>query len=324
VRPLNGSRATASLLLAGLVVAQLLVACGRAEPPGAPSSRAAHMHGGPTTEQPSPSTRAPARRGPVSRIAVIVMENHEYDAIIGSSQAPYLNGLAKRSALLTGYDAVTHPSLPNYLAMTGGATFGIHSDCACVVTARNLVDQLELAHISWKGYMESMPRSCFFGDAYPYAQKHNPFIHYQDIRENRTRCERIVPFGQLATDERADRLPRFMFITPNLCHDMHDCSVRTGDAWLASVMPTLLPHLGPDGILVVTFDEGSTDAGCCVYARGGHIVAIIAGPGARTGVRLGRAADHYSLLRLIEDNWSLRRMRHAGCGCTPSIAGWRT
>jgi phospholipase C len=273
----------------------------------------------------SPSTAAGnGPNAPVAHIVVIVMENREYGSIIGSPSAPYVNALAKRSVLLTGYDAITHPSLPNYIAMTAGGTYGINSDCfSCMITARNLVDQLELAHVSWKGYMESMPRACYWGDAYPYAQKHNPFIHYTDIKDNRTRCGKIVPFTQLAADEHNNALPQFAFITPNLCHDMHDCSVKTGDAWLSSVVPALLSHLGANGIVVITFDEGSTNAGCCFFAAGGHVVTLIAGPGARMGVRLNHPVDHYSLLRLIEGNWSLRRLRHAGCVCTPAIAGWR-
>ncbi len=196
--------------------------------------------------------------------------------------------------LLTSDDAITHPSLPNYLAITGGSTFGINSDCTCVVSASNLVDQLEQADVSWKGYMESMPRACYVGDAYPYVEKHDPFMHYADVRGAEDRCAKVVPLSQITADERGGELPQFAFITPNLCHDMHDCSVRAGDAWLSSVVPALLPHLGTNGIVVITFDEGSADSGCCSYAGGGRVATIIAGPGARTGARLGTAADHYS------------------------------
>ena len=293
-------------------------ACGRSVPAGpvSPGSQTAATTGA--------SASPAAGKGPVARIVVVVMENHEYGSIIGSPSAPYLNGLARRSALLTGYDAITHPSLPNYVALLAGGTYAIRSDCfSCMVTARNLVDQLEVAHVSWKAYMESMPKACYWGDAYPYAQKHNPFIHMSDVRNNGRRCSKIVPFTQLGTDERRNTLPQFAFITPNLCHDMHDCSIKAGDDWLSTVIPSLLPHLGTNGIVIITFDEGTTDAGCCYYAAGGHVLTVIAGPGARRGVQLNGVADHYSLLRLIEGNWSLRRLRHAGCGCTPAITGWR-
>jgi hypothetical protein len=104
---------------------------------------------------------------------------------------------------------------------------------------------------------------------------------------------------------------------------MHDCSVDVGDGWLRTWVPRILPALQPDGILILTFDEGSTGAGCCAKAAGGHIVTIIAGPGARSGIKLPGPADHYSVLRLIEDNWGLERLGEAACACTPTIAGWR-
>jgi hypothetical protein len=260
---------------------------------------------------------------PVAHIVVIALENHEYQSIIGSPSAPYLNSLARRFVLLTGHYAITHPSLPNYITLVYGGTFGIDSDCFdCMVSGRNIVDQLEFNRVSWKAYMESMPKPCFWGNAYPYAQKHNPFIHLSDVRNNPARCAKIVPLTQLFTDERRHALPQFAFITPNLCNDMHDCSIKTGDGWLARVVPGILSRLGPNGILVVTFDEGVTQVGCCSLAAGGHVATLIVGPGARRA-RLNRAADHYSLLRLIEDNWGLRRLRNAACRCTPTIVGWR-
>ena len=95
---------------------------------------------------------------------MIVMENHEYAEVIGSSSAPYENALARRYALATQMYAITHPSLPNYLALTGGSTFGIDDDCTdCAVSATSIVDQLERAGISWTAYMEGLPGPCFAG-----------------------------------------------------------------------------------------------------------------------------------------------------------------
>jgi hypothetical protein len=90
------------------------------------------------------------------------------------------------------------------------------------------------------------------------------------------------------------------------------------------LVPKILPALEPNGILVLVFDEGSTDAACCgLGTGGGHIVTIIAGPGAKASTKIGTAADHYSLLRLIEDAWGLKRLRHAADSSTPTITGWR-
>jgi hypothetical protein len=252
---------------------------------------------------------------------VIVMENEEYGDIIGSRSAPYLNTLARRYGLASGMYAVTHPSLPNYLALTGGATFGIDSDCTdCSVGATSIVDQLEPAHLSWRAYMEDLPEPCFTGaSAGDYAKKHDPFAYYTRITGNRARCVNIVPLGRLAADERSSALPRFVWITPNLCHDMHDCSVSTGDRFLAGLVPALLRGLGPRGLLFLTWDEGTSDDGCCRLASGGHIVTIVAGGGARPHARLAAPTDQYSVLQTIEDLLGLKRLRGAACACTPSL-----
>jgi hypothetical protein len=105
---------------------------------------------------------------------------------------------------------------------------------------------------------------------------------------------------------------------------MHSCSVSTGDSWLKSWVPKILKALGANGIVMVLFDEGSTDATCCSLGTGGgHVAAVIAGPGAKQRTKIRTAADHYSLLRLIEDEWGFPRLSHAGDSTTPSIEGWK-
>jgi phosphatidylinositol-3-phosphatase len=273
----------------------------------------------PVQRDPSPTARVPG--GAPAHVAVIVMENHEYGDIIGSGSAPYINSLARRYGLATGMYAITHPSLPNYLALTGGATFGITSDCTdCTVAATDVVDQLDQAHLSWRAYMQDLPRPCFMGaSAGDYAKKHDPFAYYTRVTGDRARCANIVPIARLEADERDRIMPRFIWITPNLCDDMHDCSVSTGDRFLAKLVPPLLRALGPGGLLFLTWDEGSSDAGCCRLASGGHIVTIVAGAGARAHSRLPTPTDHYSVLQAIEDVLGLKRLRGAACACTPSL-----
>jgi hypothetical protein len=285
----------------------------------------------PPAVQASPTRpTAPAPSGPSAlvrdaapaHVAVIVMENKEFDEVIGLPSAPFINGLAKRYALALGMYAASHPSLPNYLALSGGSTFGIASDCTeCSVGAgSNLATQLSAAHLSWKAYMEDLPYPCFAGaSAGDYAKKHDPFIYYTAVRDNPRLCRQIVPLTQLAADERSSRLARFIWITPNLCHDMHDCPVATGDRFLSTLVPPLLRALGPGGLLLLTWDEGSSDAGCCRLASGGHIATIAAGAGARPGARLTTLADHYSVLQTIEDLLGLARLRNAACACTASL-----
>src|SRR5690349_18944918 len=236
--------------LAMMCAAVVLAACGASAMPAAPAL-------------PAPSALP---RSAVSHVVVIVMENEEAGDVLGSSAAPYLNALARLYAVATNSYAIRHPSLPNYLALTSGSTHGIASDCTdCHVGGRNIVDQLEAAHLSWKGYMEDLPRPCStVAGAGRYAKKHDPFMYYDDIVRSPARCHRVVGFDALGNDLRRGRLPALSFITPNLCHDMHDCDVATGDRFLSGLVPGLLRELGPHGLLVLTWDEGSSDAGCCV------------------------------------------------------------
>jgi hypothetical protein len=269
---------------------------------------------------PSPVIAAPA--GAPVRVAVIVLENEEYGQIIGSSQAPFLNALARRYALATESFAITHPSLPNYIALTDGTTTGIASDCtSCSVAGAGLGGQLAAAHVSWRAFMQSLPRPCFLGaSAGEYAKKHDPFAYYDALVSRRSQCARIVPIDRLYSDERTGALPRFSWISPNLCDDMHDCAPAVGDRFLSRLLPPLLRALGPHGLLIVTFDEGTSDAGCCRLAGGGHIVTILAGGLARAHARLSTPVDHYSVLQTIEDLLKLPRLRGADCACTPSLA----
>lgn len=272
--------------------------------------------------QTTPSPRAKFAQGRPAHIAVVVLENAEYSDVIGSRAAPFINGLARSYGLATQMYAISHPSLPNYLALSGGSTFGISSDCTdCSAPGSGLAGQLSSHGISWKAYMEDLPHPCFTGNAAgDYAKKHDPFVYYRELVRKPADCKRVVPLDQLAADERAHALPDFIWITPNLCHDMHDCSLSTADRFLKQLVPPLLSRLGHFGLLFLTWDEGTTDDGCCRLASGGHIATIVAGPGARHHSRFTKQVDHYSLLQTIEDLFGVSRLRGAACACTPSLA----
>ena len=258
-------------------------------------------------------------------IFVIVLENHSYGDIIGNAKLPYLNSLAKDYGLATASYSVTHPSLPNYLALTGGDTFGVTSDCTdCFVKAPNLVDQLETAGKSWKAYMDGMPSPCFLGNHDQYAQKHNPFIYYDDVRANSDRCGKIVPFTDLASDLKANTMPDFVWITPDQCHDMHSCPREQGDAWLKTEVPKILasPAWKDGGALFITFDEGTSNDGCCGQSGGGHIATLVISPLVAPGTRVSTPIDHYSLLRTIEDAWGMPHLGSADKAS--SLAGFFT
>jgi hypothetical protein len=266
---------------------------------------------------------AGASRQPVPAFAhaiVIVLENKEYSDVLGSSAAPTFATLSRRYARLIGYYGVSHPSLPNYLALVSGSTHGITSDCtACKVTGLNLADTLEAAGKTWKAYEEGLPQAGFTG-AYAgrYAKKHNPFLYFRDVSENPARLGRIVPLVRFAQDERAGTLPDFSLVVPDLCHDMHDCSVAAGDRWLRSFVRPLLRSARTDRIAIfVIFDEGSTNA-----HGGGHVPALVLGPLVRPHAVLSAAVDHYSLLRTIEDAWDLPRLGRSATAA-PITGIWR-
>lgn len=263
-----------------------------------------------------PHSLAPSKR---SHLALIVLENREASDAIGNREAPYLNSLAKRYAYASSYYAIAHPSLPNYLALTSGATFGIDSDCtSCSVSGSNVVDQLEAAHLSWRAYMEGLPGACdLTGEAGGYAKKHDPFLYYRSVVGNPQRCKHVVPYAQLGAALRADDLPTYVWITPNLCDDGHDCDLGSVDRFLRNIVPALLSQLGPRGALLITWDEGSSDRGCCGrLAKGGRVATILAGPDARKGAVVAVPYDHYSLLRTTEDMLGLAHLRLAGSAST--------
>ncbi len=236
-------------------------------------------------------------------VVVVVFENKERSAIVGNPAAPTFASLARTYASLTAYDAVTHPSLPNYLALVSGSTQGLTTDCtSCVVDAPNLADELELAGLTWKTYAEGLPAPGFTGaSAGPYAKKHDPFLYFKDIADRPARRARVVPFTQLRSDLATGRLPDFALVVPNLCNDMHDCPVSTGDGWLrTNIVPLLSRPQLADSVVFVVFDEGSTDIG-----GGGRVAALALGPLVRPGARSRQQTGHYGLLRTIEDAWGL-------------------
>lgn len=269
----------------------------------------------PTATQSAVATSAPTPTPTgYDHVVVIVLENHSFETVIGSPQAPYLNSFANRWSLATGYSGVSHPSLPNYLAMIGGSTYGINSDCTnCFVNAPSLPDRLEAAGKTWKGYMEGMPSPCFTGSSGLYAQKHNPFIYFDPIRNDPARCARIVPYSRLAADFASpSTAPTFAFITPNLCNDGHDCALSTTDAWLAREVPALMSSrafAGTRSLLVITFDEGEGGSD--------RVATILAGSGVKRGFQSGVTYNHYSLLRTVESLWGLAPVAEGDAAATP-------
>lgn len=237
-------------------------------------------------------------------IVIIVMENRSYEEIVNNKNAPYTNKLIKTGALATNYYAITHPSLPNYIALLGGSTFGTKKNCLrCLIHKTNLIDQLENHKISWRAYFESLPKSCFLESSYPYTRKYNPFVYFTDIIKNPKRCNNLVAYSQFSKDLKkpASKLPDFIWISPNLCHDTHYCQVQSGDKWLSQEVPKILRSSlfnKQNALLIITWDEAER--------RGrNHIATIFIGKTVRKGYRSNQYYNHYSLLHTIESAWKI-------------------
>lgn len=237
----------------------------------------------------------------------IWMENRTYSSVLGNgTSAPKLTSYAGRCGLATRYYAVTHPSLPNYLAASSGSTGGVTSDCAptsCPQKRSSLFAQLAAAGRTWRAYDESMPSNCFLSATSSYAPKHNPAVYFPGIR---SRCKTWdVPMGgtsgRFATALSNGTLPAFSFVTPNICHDGHDCSTSTADSWLGGWLgriTTSAAYRAGDTAVFVTWDEG--------VGSDQHIATVVIAPTVPRGLRTATHFTHYSLLRTTEDLLGLK------------------
>lgn len=261
----------------------------------------------PVPQTPTP-TATPARSVglPVfSHIYLIVMENKEYGKIIGSPDAPYLNSLSARYGLATNYTGVAHPSEPNYFASFSGSTQGATNDGVYNLNGENIADQIEAKGKSWQVFAENVPPNCFTGQSATggadgpgtYARKHNPAISFTDISRSPARCANIIDFTHF--DPAA---ANYALIIPNLCHDMHDCSVTVGDSFLKGLVPKILnsPAWQKDGVLFITWDEGTTNLG-----GGGRVPLLVISNRVTQGFQSRAVYNHYSLVRTIQDAWGL-------------------
>ena len=269
---------------------------------------------------------------------MILMENTDWSSVKNSASAPYIN----RTLLPIGSHAERyynppnlHPSLPNYLWLEAGTNFGIldgnppaqnHQS-----TSSHLVNLLEAAGISWKAYQEDEGAGAFDGTACPFTHEgnfydvnHNPFVYFDDVTGNMNpsapRClQHVRPYSEFLTDLGNNTVARYNFITPHLCHDMHNtCAplndrVLQGDRWLSTEVPKILASQAyrNNGVLFITWDEGASSAGCCGNASGGQVASLVIAPNSIVGLRSITNETHYSLLRTIEDAWGLAPLGQA-------------
>jgi len=267
--------------------------------------------------------------GGSQHLVLVVLENKNFEDVVGNPNAPYLNGtLIPSGRLFTAYTAALHPSLPNYLVLTGGDTHGCLTDqCARdSITGQNLFHELGAAGLgapgpAWKAYVEDMPKSCYRSNAAPYAVRHNPPAYYTNLdgRTGDGSCARDdVPYPQLASDLAAGRLPPFALLVGNLYDDMHTdrnaspCALGSalqdeicqGDSWLAAELPAVLSDGGRNDVTVlVVWDEGRSGLG-----GGGHVPLLELGAGVTAGTTEASPLGHYGLVNAIADWFGVPRL----------------
>jgi hypothetical protein len=262
------------LALVALLVT--MIGCG-SEPGSKPSAPAGDSQGG-------------------AHVFVIVLENRGFSQALSQ---PYVAQLASQYAQAVNYHAVAHPSLPNYLALTSGSTWGIRDDEYHKLPQGGIGDQLTGRHIPWRAYMEGMGDDCMAGGE-QYAVKHNPFAYYGG------QCPaNVVPLSQLDQDLEGGT-PRFAWITPDLCHDGHDCGAAEVDGFLQDIVPRIVASSAwrQNGALMITWDEDDNSGG------GNHVMTLVISPHLKARVTAS-SHNHYSLLATVEDTLGLPRLGHA-------------
>src|SRR2546426_1807346 len=248
----------------------------------------------PSSPSPSEKTRLPTA-APIpanQHVFVIVMEN---TSLASALRAPSILSLAAKYTLATNYHAVASPSLPNYLALTSGSTWGITDDGYHSLPPGGLGAQLTTAGVTWRAYMEGLTSAGCMRSPYPYALKHNPFAYYGGS------CpENVVALDALDADLVHDT-PRFVWITPGLCHDGHDCALAEAGPWLDGLVARIVasPAWRDHGALFIVWDEGD--------GRSSVVPLIVATPD-QQGLRVDGSYDHYSLLAAVEDLLGLPRL----------------
>lgn len=237
-----------------------------------------------------------------TKVLTIVDENRS--ASSADVTMPYLSGVGRNYyGRTTAYHAVSHPSLPNYLALAGGSTFGVTDDAGPAthhVTGASVFDRAIAHGRRAKTYAEGMPGNCSLADSGRYAVRHNPWAYFSDAT-SRANCQRNdVPLGTtssgaLRADVDAGTLPQVGLVVPDLCDDGHDCPGATADAWLKLWLPALMS--GPDYrqgrlAILITFDEDD-------YHQGNTVLTTVVSPYSRH-TSSGRALTHYSWLQYAD------------------------
>jgi hypothetical protein len=286
-----------------------------------------------TTPPPDPTKKA----GVIKTVFVILMENHSWSTIQKSSSAKYINDtIAKDGAHAENYSTPpgNHPSEPNYIWLEAGDNLKITTDDDPdknhqPATTDHFTAQLEKANVSWKAYVEAIdPDVCPLASKGLFAPKHTPQLFFDDVTDGNSpsskHCiDHIKPYSKLADDIAANTVPQFVFITPNLCDDMHGetlgttCqtffsdTIKLGDTWLSNEVPKIQASKAyqDGGALFIVWDEGDESLGS--DASDGPIPMFVLSPFAKKGYSAPTAFTHSSMLRTWETIFGVPFLRDA-------------
>ena len=235
------------------------------------------------------------------KVVYIVLENTSVDAALAN---PILKNFADQSVYFSNFMAETHPSQGNYVAMISGSTLGVTGDGIVNFSQKHLGDLLETKGKTWKTYAEDFPGNCFTGaSSGKYARKHVPFMSFTNVTSNPTRCANIVDMTQLQSDWNHGKLSNFNLVVPNMDNDGHDTGVDVAADWVsANIVPMLKdPVAMKDTVVVLTFDEAS-------FFGKNQVYTAVYSPDLPMKKVVSETVNHISLLKWIEDEWSLGNM----------------
>ncbi len=269
------------------------------------------------TPSPQPSSSTDASQAATgtrpTKVLVFLVENHTLDQM--RAQMPWTAALADRYGYATTYHALTHPSLPNYLAIAGGSTFGITDDqdpSSHPLSGPSVFGRALETGTTARLYAEDMPGDCVTTPAGAYVVKHNPWAYFLDERAD---CDRYdVPLDRLAPDAAAGTLPGAGMVIANMCHIAHDCPLSTADAWLKTEVAPVLA--GPDfrqGRLVVVITADEDD-----HSGDNRVLTVVATKDMPGHQVVDTPLTHLSLSRLYAEVLHFAPLR--GAAGAPSLA----
>jgi hypothetical protein len=275
----------------------------------------------------SSSGMAARGAGGFTTVFTILLENHSYDQVVGSADAPYINKLIDRHGLATNYqDSGHHPSLRNYLYMVSGdVQYPLCIDenptwpgiPGFPVDADNLGYQMEQAGIKWRSYQASMGKPCNLSTNGDYAPKHDPFLYFDNIQNGPDDlcARRNVDYTEFPADLASGEY-QYMWITPDLVEDGHDpagdpsAGLQQTDDWLARELPRILHSKAylDGGVIFITWDEGG-NFNWLTCSADDQVPMIVISPKLKSaGMKVGTPLSHASYLATMEDLYGLPRL----------------